>query len=75
METVHGGTVESVDYLPSSIQIKIKKEDAMHVLELRRDGKTVPPWRGSGDKKKFLDTELLEDALVVSRRANLWTEG
>lgn len=75
METVHGGTVESVDYLPSSIQIKIKKEDAMHVLELRRDGKTVPPWRGSGDKKKFRDTELLEDALVVSRRANLWTEG
>ncbi len=74
METVHGGTLASVKYLPSSIEIKIQKDNAEHVLELRRDGKTVPPWRGSGEKKKFRDTELLEDALVVSRRADLWTE-
>ncbi|MFA7013456.1 MAG: hypothetical protein WC202_10945 [Desulfobacterales bacterium] len=74
-EAVHGGTLASVKYLPSSIEIKIQQEDAEHVIELRRDGKTVPAWRESGEKKQFRDTELLEDALVVSRRANLWTEG
>jgi len=74
METVHAGSLASVKYLPSSIEIKIQKDNAEHVLELRRDGKTVPPWRESGENKKFRDTELLEDALVVSRRANLWTK-
>ena len=74
LETIHGGTVASVKFFPGSVAIKIENGDAMYILELRRDGSTVLPWRGTGVKKTFRDDELLEDALVVSRRANLWTE-
>jgi hypothetical protein len=73
IEAIHGGSVDAVTFSPASLVIEIGKEDGVHTLELRRDGSTVPPWRRTGGRKAFRDEESLEDALVVSRRANLWT--
>lgn len=42
-------------------------------LSLRRDGSTVPPWRGNGRPKVFAPDESLRDAIVVSRTGRLWS--
>ena len=70
---LHGGSIQSVEFTDDRATIRIRGADSNHVLELRRDGSTVPPWRGSGKKKTFGAGEFLEDAIVISRRANLWT--
>jgi hypothetical protein len=41
-------------------------------LSVRRDGRDVPTFRGSGRPKVFAKHEQLEDAIVVSRVARLW---
>jgi hypothetical protein len=73
LDTIHGANITSIEFEPERAAIQVTKGDALHTLELRRDGTTVPPWRGTGGKKKFGDEEKLEDALVISRRARLWT--
>ena len=74
VDTIHGGHIRAIEFQPEHLSIQITTGDLTHALELRRDGATVPPWRGTGGKKKFGNEEKLEDALVVSRRARLWTE-
>lgn len=73
IDTIRDGCIRSVDVSSESMVIQIQKETT-HTLELGRDGSRVPPWRGTGGKKQFREDENLEDALVVSRRARLWTE-
>jgi hypothetical protein len=73
-ETAHGGSLESIDFAADCVTMTLRKADATHILELRRDGTTVPPWRVTGEKKVLPGNELLEDAIVISCRARLWLE-
>lgn len=41
-------------------------------MSLRRDGATVPCFRGTGCRKVFAKSESLEEAIIVSRTARLW---
>lgn len=43
-------------------------------LSLRRDGRNVPTFRGSGSPKVFAQDEQLENAIVVTRVARLWLQ-
>ncbi len=72
-KTLHGASIQSVEFTDVCATITLHGADSNHIIELRRDGSTVPPWRGSGGKKTFAAGESLEDAIVMSRRANLWT--
>lgn len=74
-KALHGGSIQSIGFADDRATITIRGTDSSHVIELRRDGSTVPPWRGSGKKRSFGAGESLEDAIVMSRRANLWTSG
>jgi hypothetical protein len=71
--TLHGGSIQSVEFRNDCATITVHGTDSNHIVELRRDGSTVPRWRGSGAKRTFEEAERLEDAIVMSRRANLWT--
>jgi hypothetical protein len=73
-ETVHGGSLQSIDFTADYVTLTVRKADAAHIFELRRDGTTLPPWRGSGEKKVFPSHESLKDAIIISRRARLWLE-
>lgn len=66
IETIHGGSVQSVEFAGDRATIKVQHADIMHVIELRRDGSAVPPWRGTEDKKVFGNDESLEDAIFVA---------
>ena len=74
IDTIHGGKLLSVLFTECNVMLNIQKNGITHVIELRRDGTTVPPWRGSGEKKTFRSDESLEDSIILSRRARLWTE-
>lgn len=71
--SILGGTIQSVDFMDDRALIALRCADSTRMIELRRDGATVPPWGGSGEKKSFGADESLEDAIVTSRRADLWT--
>ncbi len=71
-ETAHGGSLESIDFAADGATAVIRKADTTHILELRRDGATVPPWRVTGEKKVLPEHETLANAIIISRRARLW---
>lgn len=47
---------------------------ALHRLEIRRDGRDVPPWSGTGEPRALAPEESMRDAVVVSESGYLWTD-
>lgn len=73
IEVIHGSVIESISFTPDLARFRFTKGGEGQAIELRRDGTRVPPWRGGGGRKVFLDEESLEDAVVVTRRGRLWS--
>ena len=72
INTLNGAVLESVDCALDSYDLIFRKEDYKVRLSLRRDGRHVPVWRGTGCAKVFADHERLEDAIIISRVGRLW---
>ena len=73
-ESLLGAVVESFEVDQDKALLTLTdREGEFRYVELRSDGSTILPWRGNGEKKVFLEEESLEDGVILSRRANLWT--
>ena len=74
LKEVYGGTIQGMNVTADTLTLEIAQSDRTHILQLRRDGTTVPPFRGTGGKKTFGKDDRLEDAVILSKRARLWLE-
>jgi hypothetical protein len=55
------------------LALEFERDGARQRFEIRRDGRDVPPWRGSGRPRALGPGESMRDAVVVSESGYLWT--
>jgi len=72
-EDLIGLTLSELNYDHDSLSLTFNKGDSVHILTLRRDGRDVRRWRGTGGRKSFEDHEKLEDSLVICDTSNIWS--
>ncbi len=72
INTLNGAVLESVDCEPDSYNLIFRNDNHELRLSLRRDGRNVPVWQGTGHPKVFAEHERLENAILISRVGRLW---
>ncbi|MDC0716499.1 hypothetical protein [Nannocystis bainbridge] len=68
-----GTTLIAADCSDDLLVLVFERDGARQRLEIWRDGRDVPPWRGSGQPRTLGPDESMRDAVVVSESGYLWT--
>ncbi len=69
-----GARLVRADCSDDLLLLDFEREGARHRLEIRRDGRDVPPWSGTGQPRSLAPEESMRDAVVVSESGYLWLE-
>lgn len=72
IDHLKGSTLRAVACGDEQYDLTFEDAGQSLLLSIRRDGSTVPRWRGNGRPKALAENETLEDAIVVSRKGSLW---
>ncbi|MCY1055810.1 hypothetical protein [Nannocystis sp. SCPEA4] len=70
---VTGATVIAATCTDDLLVLEFTRDGAHHRLEIRRDGRDVPVWPGTGQPRALGPDESMRDAVVVSESGYLWT--
>jgi hypothetical protein len=68
-----GSTLVAASCSDALLVLEFERDGARQRLEIRADGRYVPPWSGSGRPRALGPDESLRDAVVVSESGYLWT--
>lgn len=72
-QALTGATLAAARCTDDLLALEFEREGARVRLEIRSDGRDVPPWRGNGQPRALTPGESLRDAVVVSESGDLWT--